>query len=176
MGTKKPKPKVRPDDIDLGFDDDPSPKRPDKGISSVGFRKPPVHGQIKKGEVRNPLGAGAHDPMLKAVRRLSAAQVAEIGALVITSNLEGLKKIAENPNSSALQVWMATIAIRGVKTGDAHRLDILLNRLVGRVKETIELSGENGGPIRSLIGAMSPEERAEELARLRAMRKDAGYD
>jgi hypothetical protein len=169
-------------DFDLGFSDD-TPiqskgeiKNEKKRDYEVGYGKPPKQYNIKKGQVLNPRGAGAHSSLSKAVKRLTAGQIAELGAHIVTSNLEGLQKVAKDPASSTLQVWIATVAIKGVKTGDMSRLDQLLNRLVGRVKETIELSGEGGGPMRAIIGAMTPEERELELERLRSMRKDAGND
>lgn len=137
---------------------------------------PPKAHRFKKGVSGNPLGAKLHNPELRAIKRLTAAEVAEIGALVVSKNLVALKAVIENPNASALKVWMATIAFRGIKSGNAKSLDILLNRLIGRTTEKIQISGSDGGPIRSIVGAMTKEERAEELARIRKARKEAGED
>lgn len=135
---------------------------------------------FKKGQSGNPLGRSLADPHLRAIARLTAAEVAEIGTLVVSENISKLKTIIqdakENPDSkhSGLKVWIATVAIKGISRGDAHALDTLLNRLVGRVKQEIEVSGKDGGPIRQKVEAMTPEERKAELRELRRLRKEAG--
>lgn len=137
---------------------------------------------FKPGQSGNPLGAKLHDPVMRAIKRLTRAEVAEIGALIVSKNISKLKEIVEDAKGnddskhSALKVWIATIAIKGISKGDAHALDVLLNRLVGKVKDEIELTGKEGGPIRSLVGSMTKEERLAELRRLRKIRSDAGED
>lgn len=143
---------------------------------------PPVETRFKKGQSGNPTGANQFTKEMRAVRRLAAAEVAEIGTLIVSKNATKLKAILSdaknNPESkhSALKVWMAAIALKGITKGDPNAMDVLLNRVVGRVKEKIELTGEEGGPLRHLVGAMTPEERQAELRRLRKMRSDAGDD
>lgn len=143
---------------------------------------PPKTFQFKKGQSGNPLGGKLHNPELRAIKRLSRAEVAEIGTLIVSKNVTKLQAIVKdslkNPDSkhSALKAWMARIAIRGMAKGDAHAMDVLLNRLIGKVKDEIELTGKEGGPIRQLVGQMTSEERKAELLRLRKMRKEAGED
>ena len=67
---------------------------------------------FQKGQSGNPLGGKLHNPELRAIKRLTSAEVAEIGSLVVKKNLVGLKAVANDPESSALKVWMASIAIR----------------------------------------------------------------
>lgn len=143
---------------------------------------------IKKGEVRNPLGGKAHNPEKKKLKKLTEAQVVEIGTLVVAKNASALREIvadaigskerSANPNSkhSALKVWMASVALKSIVKGDAHGVDIILNRIIGKPKQKIEVAGEDGGPVRSLVGQMSKDDRASELARLKKQRKDAGED
>lgn len=145
---------------------------------------------FKKGVSGNPLGGKLHNPELRAIKRLTSAEVAEIGTLIVSKNAKKLKDIitdamgdkskgiSANPDSkhSSLKVWIATVALKGITKGDAHALDVLLNRITGRVKEKIELTGEEGGPIRQIVGAMTPDERKLELKRLRRIRAEAGED
>lgn len=137
---------------------------------------PSKKGQFKPGQSGNPQGGKLHNPELRAIKRLTSAEVAEIGSLIVKKNIAGLQAVAKDPESSALKVWMAAIAIKGIKSGDASKLDVLLNRITGKVKERIELSGEDGGPIRSVVGNMTKEERLAEIRRLRKLRKEAGED
>lgn len=144
----------------------------------AGNPNPPKKYQFKKGQSGNPLGGKLHNPVLRAIKRLTAAEVAEIGALILSKNFNGLKKLVEDAKSndasksSALKTWIATVAMKGIAKGDAHALDVLLNRLIGRSKEVIELTGAGGGPVRSLVGSMSKAEKIAELRRLRKLRKE----
>lgn len=143
---------------------------------------PPKAYQFKKGQSGNPLGARLHNPELRAIKRLTRAEVAEIGTLIVSKNITKLKAIVKdaqkNPDSahSALKVWIAMVALKGMTKGDAHAMDVLLNRLVGKVKDEIELTGKEGGPIRQLVGQMTPEERKAELNRLKKLKREVGED
>lgn len=137
---------------------------------------------IKKGQVLNPEGARAHNPDMVRLKRLTNAEVAEIGTLIVLGNEQALSDIILDSEidpkcqHSALKVWMARIALNGIRRGDGHALDKFLDRVVGKVREKIEISGEDGGPIRNQIIQMTPAERLKELKRLRKKRKEAGHD
>lgn len=138
---------------------------------------------IKKGQVLNPLGAGAHDPELRALKRLTAHEVAEIGSMIVQRNLPALQQIIKESKDldskhSALKVWMATIAIKGISKGDSHALDTLLNRITGRVKEKIELTGADGGPVlhKDLTETQLKERAASMLARMAKRNVDKPTD
>lgn len=107
---------------------------------SVGKGKPPVKNQFKKGQSGNPLGAKAHNQDLIRVRRMTHADIAKVGALVVDGNIQALKDLVKNPESTVLQVWMATIAIKGIEQGDMTKLDGLLSRIVGKTKTEIVLT------------------------------------
>lgn len=106
---------------------------------SLANLKPP-----KKGEVRNPDGGWvSSNSVYRAIQRLAKEEIAEIGSYILERNFVALEAIIEevknNPDSkrSALQAWMATVAVRGIKTGDPYALDALLNRIVGKVPEEL---------------------------------------
>ncbi len=110
---------------------------------------PSVETRIKKGEVRNPLGAGAQHPEIRALRNLTKDEMAEVGSLIVKGDLAEIRQIIEDskPGSnsktkhSTLKVMLASVAIRVINRGDMHALDILLNRLIGRPIETIDHQG-----------------------------------
>lgn len=108
---------------------------------------------IKPGEIRNPLGGGSHNPDMKEVRRLTKEQVAEIGTLILTGNLEKLQSIKDEKSASVLKIWFASVAIKAISRGDAHSLSVILDRIVGKVKDQLELTGKDGGPIQSVSEA-----------------------
>jgi hypothetical protein len=124
-------------------------------------------------------GPTSHSPTdlgVKIAKHLSAYQIAEIGSVLLCSDIKELHRIRYDPRSSAIQTWIASVAIKGIARGDAAALNIILNRICGAVKEKIEITGENGGPIMSKIGAMTQEERIKEIERLRKLRETVGDD
>lgn len=95
----------------------------------------------KKGQSGNPKGAALHDPLIKAIRRLSRAQIAEMGTLVLECNWEKIQEIAKDPNTPALKMMMASVVGKAIAKGDAHAMAIVLEQIVGKVKEKVEHSG-----------------------------------
>lgn len=91
--------------------------------------------RFKKGEVHNPRGAGAHNKELKRIRQLSQEEVAQVGSFILGNNLEALKAVRADPTSSVFKVWVCSVAITAINKGDAQALNVLLDRIVGKVKE-----------------------------------------
>lgn len=100
-----------------------------------------------KGQSGNPRGAAAHNKELKQLRRLTNDEIASVGSLIMDRNLNGLKEIVNNPDSSVLRTWMAMIAIKATQKGDAQALNVLLDRIAGKVKDSLQLTGKDGGAI-----------------------------
>ena len=113
---------------------------------TVGKNKPPVHSQFKKGKSGNPLGGKIHKPEIRRIKGLTEKEVVKIGTLVLKGSVDELRAIAKNGKASALKCMMAAVAVRTISRGDPQALDALLNRLIGRVKDKVEVSGPNSGP------------------------------
>jgi hypothetical protein len=101
--------------------------------------------QFKKGQSGNPKGRPP-DVLGNQIRQLTAGELAEIANIIVKGNRDQLEQVANSNESSVLQVMVAKIASNIIMRGDMASLDILLNRLVGKVKEKVELTGANGGP------------------------------
>lgn len=97
--------------------------------------------RFKKGVVTNPKGAGAHNPDVKAIRRLTQADVADIGSLILEGNVEKLKEVQIDPTTTVLRVWICSVAIKAINRGDAQALNALLDRIVGKAKDVLEFTG-----------------------------------
>lgn len=111
-----------------------------KAMSSgeVGPGKPPKKNQFKKGQSGNPLGAKLHSAELKAIKKLTQDEVAMVGQLILDRNLIELMEIKNDKSASVLKVWFAAIAVKAITKGDASALDTILNRIIGKTKETID--------------------------------------
>lgn len=103
----------------------------------------------KPGEVPNPTGIN-QDPRLKKIKKLTTEEVVEVGSFILSNNIVALQKIADdaitNPDSehSALKVWIARVVVAGAKKGDAKALESVLDRLIGKVAQKMDLSGLGG--------------------------------
>lgn len=101
---------------------------------------------FKKGQVANPIGARAQNPELRALKHLTNGELVEVGSYILENNIPALKEIIKegekNPESktSALKMWMANVALKGFQKGDGSALDIFLNRIVGKVKDNIQVN------------------------------------
>lgn len=51
---------------------------------------------------------------------------------------EALKAEMDDVKTEALDLWLCTIAMSGIKAGDAGKLEMLLRRLIGPVKEEVD--------------------------------------
>jgi len=101
---------------------------------------PPKETRWKKGQSGNPEGGRKHNPELKKLKNLTEAEIVEVGSLVVKGSITDLKKLSQNPDCSALTAMMASVAAKAINKGDGAALDILLNRIVGKVKERVEQS------------------------------------
>ena len=96
---------------------------------------------FKKGSSGNPRGGAAHNQELKAVRRMSQTDVAEVGRLILEGNLGKLQAVKDDHDASVLKVWFCSVAIKAISRGDAHALSVILDRIVGKVPAEMNLTG-----------------------------------
>lgn len=97
---------------------------------------------IRPGQVLNPLGSRAHDPQLIALRNLTKENLKEVLQLVLTRNVDELQRMAEEPATPVFKAAAATAALRAYRSGDWSFMEGPLARVIGKVKEEIEISGE----------------------------------
>lgn len=107
--------------------------------------------KIKKGQVLNPNGNSKHSRALAAVRNLSNDEVTKVGTMLLDQNLESLKEIMRNPNSSALQVLITSVVVKAISKGDASALNVILDRVAGKVKEKLQVTGNMASNVAVVI-------------------------
>jgi hypothetical protein len=93
------------------------------------------------GVVTNPNGRPPLSPEAKAIRKLTADKLEEIGDLILDGNKVQLNAISSSLEESAIRVAYAKAALNAMAKGDLSMLEMILNRVVGRVKERVEHSG-----------------------------------
>lgn len=106
---------------------------------------------IKKGEVRNPEGGRAHSPETKMMKLLTQKSMVRIINLIAQGDVAALRKMAKDESNTALEMMFASVVIKIISKGDMDALDKLLNRMVGKVKDRVEHTGQDGGPQEHLL-------------------------
>lgn len=96
---------------------------------------------FQKGQSGNPGGRAKEDPQVTMVKNLTKSELAEMGSLLLKGNKTELEKIIKDPGSSMLKIAVASVISKAINKGDMHSLDILLNRLIGKVKDQHDFSG-----------------------------------
>ncbi len=126
-------------------------------------RAMPEGKRFKKGEVPNPKGRTKLPGPVKATRSMNRDQIAEIGVILLESSMDTLKELVRDPNATVIKRWAAAVAVKGIATGDFKSLDGLLNRVVGKVKDQVEIFEAPKTEIQRRMEAMTEEQRARFL-------------
>lgn len=104
-------------------------------------KTPPIGKRFQKGQVANPLGAAAHNPVVKAVRNLTKERVAEIIEEILTTDPADAHEM-KGKAKTVMEAWLMAGIQKAVRNGDLAPLNALLDRLIGKVKDQVENSGE----------------------------------
>ena len=89
--------------------------------------------------------------MLKAVKKLTKDELEDIASLVIKSTVEDLRKILKDPDTTAIRVMIVRVVIKIIEKGDMDSLDKLLNRMIGKVKDKVDVTGNGIFPTTVVI-------------------------
>lgn len=128
----------------------------------IGRFSPPRGRPFVKGQVTNPLGAGAHNQDLKALRRLTHDEIALLGTLVVNGNVKELERIKNDPESSALKIWFMAVVMKSIQKGDMQALNGFLDRVVGRVSNEVKVVSHNT----TNLSVVDQQKLAEAIAQL----------
>lgn len=118
--------------------------------------------RIKKGQVNNPYGSQGKNYAYTQFKKLTRDQLQEMANLLLWGNMEALKKLQDDPTASALACTISSVILKIHEKGDVHSLDVLLNRMIGKVKEVIETNNADDKPIVQIILPSNGRERVEE--------------
>lgn len=103
------------------------------------------------GQSGNPSGRPKVAPELIAIKNLTEKELIEIGNLVIKGNIQALKDVQKDPEATVIKVMIAAVAVKIISKGDMGALDVLLNRLVGKVKDKLDIKSLNTTPARVIV-------------------------
>jgi hypothetical protein len=127
---------------------------------------------FKKGEVHNPRGGGAHDPLTKAIRKVTKASFKKMLHLAMTSNPIKLEELSKSNKITALDRAIATSFYNAMKNGDYGVIERIAERIVGKIPDeininhTIQIKAQID--INKKVLALSDGEVVERLKRIRS--------
>ena len=101
------------------------------GINRKG-RKTPKGKPFVKGDPR--AGRPSMTKEQKAAAKLTKTEVK-----YIKSPAQELKKLSMDKSLPAIDLWVIRIILLGISGGDTRRLDFMFDRLIGKVKDQIEI-------------------------------------
>jgi hypothetical protein len=100
---------------------------------------------------------------MKRIRALTQEQVEEVGDLILMGNFEALKALKDDPSASVLKTAIAAVAMKIIKKGDAQALNVLLDRLVGKIPSRYEADIETKFEIVRRVESLDNQEIAKRL-------------
>jgi hypothetical protein len=124
---------------------------------------PPIESRFKPGASGNPGGRPKQSEAMKRIRALTQEQVEEVGDLILMGNFEALKALKDDPSASVLKTAIAAVAMKIIKKGDAQALNVLLDRLVGKIPSRYEADIETKFEIVRRVESLDNQEIAKRL-------------
>jgi hypothetical protein len=99
--------------------------------------------QFKKGVSGNPLGGKKHNPIKKALSKLTVQTYREVIEMVLTGNLASLDEMIDNPKTAAIQVGVARAFRNAMNTGNYEVIERIAERIVGKIPDELKVSSQN---------------------------------
>jgi hypothetical protein len=107
----------------------------------VGYKKPPLHGQIKKGEVRNP--RGHVDPLeMRILKSTTVTTLATMIQKAITQKPKDLQDLLKHPETNAIEAIILGTIIDAIQHRNYNKLEQLLERVIGKVPDKIDMTSK----------------------------------
>jgi hypothetical protein len=95
--------------------------------------------QFKPGQSGNPKGRTPLSEKARELRKLTIESYRKVIELVMEGNLLELKALAEDPETSALQVGIATSVMKAIQAGDYIIIERIAERIIGKIPEVLQI-------------------------------------
>lgn len=92
--------------------------------------------QFKPGQTGNPSGRPPN-PIKNALKKLTGQSLQRIIKAVVKGNIDEVQRIAQDPNSSGIEVAVAACFIKAVKQGDWSTVERMIERIVGKIPDKL---------------------------------------
>lgn len=124
--------------------------------------------QFKKGVSGNPKGRLPLTKEQRAMRELTLDSLRNVIKASLTGNVDDLKEIATNPETSALEVGFATAVLKAIKSGDPAVLERFAERIVGKIPDDIRITATADIKLTALAASTTDDELKKRLLKIRS--------
>ena len=138
---------------------EPKKKRIQNAKQLANLRPP-----IKKGEVLNPEGARAHNPALRALKKLTIEAFREVIEMILTGTRQDLQNMIDDPATPNVKVAIAGAFQKAIEHRDYEIVERLAERLVGKIPEVINVTKQTD--LRAVIASTDRTELKIALAEI----------
>ncbi len=94
---------------------------------------------FQPGQSGNPNGRPPVSADVLRIRKLTNNEIKEVGSLLLAGRESDLEEMVKNSETPILKKWMANVSLMGLKSGDEKRLNAILDRIVGKVKDVVQV-------------------------------------
>lgn len=102
---------------------------------------------FKPGQSGNPKGRPKLPEELKKAIRMNKQLFQELLVQYLTYPKAKLGELAKDPKTKSLDMIVIMVILNAIKKGDQSRLDFLMNRIIGKVKDEVHHTGSLHGSI-----------------------------
>lgn len=102
------------------------------------------------GQSGNPKGRPKLPRELREAMKMTKAQFTELLVKYLSFSLGELLLINKQENTAALDRIVISVITNAIKKGDQQRLDFLMNRIIGKVKDEIDHTS-GGSPVKAVL-------------------------
>ena len=120
-----------------------------------------------KGDVRNPLGGNSHNPLTRALKRVTQDSYCEALSIAFERQEDELEKFVNNPETPMLQKFVAKAMLSAFKRGDFAFVERIADRLIGKVSDNMVINQTGAGNVVAQIAVMSDAEIKSRVAKLK---------
>lgn len=100
------------------------------------MKKKPRGRPIQKGQVLNPLGAGAHDKEKKRLKTLTVKELRKVFNEILLVHPDELEDVIDD-NPTILKSWVGKVILTAMDDGNLAPLMSLLDRMIGKVADNV---------------------------------------
>jgi len=104
----------------------------------------------KPGESGNPKGRNPHLPEIQTFARVSPGMVKAVFSKYLGVTIEELRELSLDTKLPAFDAAVVSILVKIITQGDMQKLNYVLDRLIGKVKE-VDPESEEGEQVASTI-------------------------
>lgn len=113
---------------------------------------------FQKGQSGNPNGRPKLPFDVEATRQMNQIDVARAISRYLQLPISELQDKLKDKNESSLNLMVASVIYHAIKKGDQSRLNLILDRCVGKVKDKVEVSGSVYSNLRDLVKRYEQED------------------